>query len=147
MNADLEETLQELGPGCRAVVERLRAGQTAEEQKVTRVTRVARGMRGWLAPASLALIVGFGAALGLLRPRADSCLSRLSCPSCPSCHLPPRDYTLSVDEMIATQNPDGSWQSDFLTRHHAKALAGCPRADARIAYKKAMRNLRVRGVL
>ena len=48
---------------------------------------------------------------------------------------------------IRTQNADGSWCNDFLTRRNAEALARCPDAGARVAYKKAMRNLRVRGLL
>ena len=48
--------------------------------------------------------------------------------------------------MIATQNPDGSWQNDFLTRRNAAALKVCGDPAAQIAYKKAMRNLRARGV-
>ena len=59
----------------------------------------------------------------------------------------PREYRASVPEMIATQNADGSWKSDFLTRRNAAALKGCGDPAAQIAYKKAMRNLRSRGVL
>ena len=59
----------------------------------------------------------------------------------------PREYRASVDEMIATQRSDGSWQNDFLTRRNAAALKDCTRPAARIAYKKAMRNLRTRGIL
>ena len=54
---------------------------------------------------------------------------------------------MTVDEMIATQNPDGSWKNDFLTRRNAAALKGASGPAAAIAYKKAMRNLRTRGVL
>ena len=49
--------------------------------------------------------------------------------------------------MIATQNADGSWKNDFLTRRNADALKGCADPAAQIAYKKAMRNLRAHGVL
>ena len=145
MNADLEETLQELGPGCRAVVERLRAGLAVDVGQRTTcdvqrpLSFVLRPL-SYLTAALIALVIGLTVVFNSRTPAVER--------QRPGVALhPPRDYTLSVDEMIATQNPDGSWQSDFLTRHHAKALAGCPRADARIAYKKAMRNLRVRGVL
>ena len=40
----------------------------------------------------------------------------------------------------------GSWQNDFLTRRNAAALKVCGDPAAQIAYKKAMRNLRARGV-
>ena len=53
----------------------------------------------------------------------------------------------SIGEIIRTQNADGSWNNDFLTKRNAAALKSCTVADARIAYKKAMRNLRLRGVL
>ena len=54
---------------------------------------------------------------------------------------------MDVAEMIATQNPDGSWKNDFLTRRNAAALKSCGDPAAQIAYKKAARNLRLRGVL
>ena len=54
---------------------------------------------------------------------------------------------MDVSEMIATQNSDGSWKSDFLTRRNAAALKLSSDPAARIAYKKAARNLRLRGIL
>ena len=54
---------------------------------------------------------------------------------------------MGIPEMIATQNPDGSWKNDFLTRRNAAALRICSDPAAQIAYKKAMRNLRLRGIL
>ena len=54
---------------------------------------------------------------------------------------------MGISEMIATQNPDGSWKNDFLTRRNAAALKACGDPAARIAYKKAARNLRLRGIL
>ncbi|MBO7721599.1 MAG: hypothetical protein J6T01_04240, partial [Kiritimatiellae bacterium] len=66
----------------------------------------------------------------------------------------PREYTLAdtrsaaaVRELIATQRPDGGWRSDFLTRRNAAALKSCGDPAAVIAYKKAIRNLRSKGVL
>ena len=56
---------------------------------------------------------------------------------------------LVVDHSLALYNKqaDGSWQNDFLTRRNAEALKTCPDARAQLAYRKAMRNLRVRGLL
>ena len=54
---------------------------------------------------------------------------------------------MGISEMIATQNPDGSWKNDFLTRRNAAALKSCDDPVAQIAYKKAARNLRLRGIL
>ena len=52
-----------------------------------------------------------------------------------------------IEKVISLQKADGSWNNDFLTKRNAAALKSCTAADARIAYKKAMRNLRLRGVL
>ena len=54
---------------------------------------------------------------------------------------------MGISEMIVTQNPDGSWKNDFLTRRNAAALKVCGDPAAQIAYKKAVRNLRLRGIL
>ena len=54
---------------------------------------------------------------------------------------------MDVSEMIATQNPDGSWKNDFLTRRNAAALRVCGDPAARIAYKKAARYLSFKGLL
>ena len=137
MSRDLEEQVNEMGPAYRAVVARLKGAATAGREMATGETRVTRGTRGWLIAASLLIAIAL----------AVPCLSRLSRPSCPSSFLPPREYRASVDEMIATQNPDGSWKNDFLTRRNAETLKLCGDPAAQVAYKKAMRNLRVRGVL
>ena len=137
MNKDLEDQLNEMGPAYWAVVARLREAREAGKEMTTGETRVTRGTRGWLVAASLLIAIAL----------AVPCLSRLSRPSCPSSFLPPREYRASVSEMIATQNADGSWKNDFLTRRNADALKGCADPAAQIAYKKAMRNLRAHGVL
>ena len=66
----------------------------------------------------------------------------------------PREYVLSAQsgldaalEIVRMQKADGSWQNDFLTRRYAAALKSCPDARAQLAYRKAVRNLRVRGLL
>ena len=53
----------------------------------------------------------------------------------------------AVKELIRTQNADGSWRNDFLTRQNATALKSASGPEARIAYKKALRNLRYKGLL
>ena len=130
MSRDLEEQLDEMGPEYRTVVARLRMAQSAGTRDE------GRGMKGWLVAASLLLMVGFG--VFFLRPKASH----------PSSLVPhPSEYTMGISEMIATQNPDGSWKNDFLTRRNAAALKACGDPAARIAYKKAARNLRLRGIL
>lgn len=143
MSRDLEDTLDEMGPGYRAVVMRLRGAETAppHETKAFRGGSVSlpHGRR-WLVAASLTVAVGLGVFFRTSRtlqtPRASQTPPRGA-----------REYTMGIGEMIATQNPDGSWKNDFLTRRNAAALKTCSDPAARIAYKKAMRNLRTRGVL
>jgi len=138
MNADLEEQLKELGTDCRAVVNRLRSAKTVEMQGEGQGQR-SRSTVEWLVAASLLVALG----LSIVFLDSQSSIFNLQ----PSPAYGAREYHLSVPEMIATQNPDGSWQNDFLTRRNAEALARCEGQAARIAYKKAMRNLRARGIL
>ena len=138
MNRDLEEQLSEMGPEYRAVVARLRAARGAEDSSRPVFRLRSKVLRPILAAASLLILVGFGVSfLGRQDLRLETEDTRFA----------PREYRASVDEMIATQNPDGSWQNDFLTRRNAAALKGCGNPAAQIAYKKAMRNLRTRGIL
>ena len=134
MNRDLDEQLNEMGPEYRAVVARLRGGREAGTPPGSRVFRLVP----YLTAASILAAVGFGVLfLGLGDVRRETRDTGFGA----------REYRASVDEMIATQNPDGSWQNDFLTRRNASALRASVSADARVAYKKAMRNLRARGLL
>ena len=125
MSKDLEEQLNEMGPEYRAVVMRLRAA------------REAQGIRGWLVAASLLVAAGFGILFQAFQTSRTS----------QTFFRGPHEYQMGIPEMIATQNPDGSWKNDFLTRRNAAALRGSSNPDAQVAYKKAMRNLRSRGVL
>ena len=133
MSRDLEEQLDEMGPEYRAVVMRLRAAQSAGMRDE------GRGMRRWLIAASLILFISLGVFFchSNIRTFEQSNNSQFG----------PSEYRASVSEMIATQNSDGSWKNDFLTRRNAAALKSCGDLAAQVAYKKALRNLRVRGVL
>ena len=132
MNRDLEEQLNEMGPAYRAVVLRLRV---AREAQGAGKREKGKGKREWLVAASLLVVLGLGVFFQTSRTFQTSCIRG------------PREYRASVSEMIATQNPDGSWQNDFLTRRNAEALKLCGDPAAQVAYRKAVRNLRVRGVL
>ena len=135
MSRDLEEQLDEMGPEYRAVVARLRA---AREVQGTRDE--GRGMKGWLVAASLILFVGLGIFFQTSQTHQTYQTSQtFSCGA--------HEYQMDVAEMIATQNPDGGWKNDFLTRRNAAALKLCSDPAAQIAYKKAARNLRLRGIL
>ena len=145
MSRDLEEQLDEMGPGYRAVVARLRgAGEAKDFRRETLdvgrrgfVSKVYR-LRSYLTAASLLVFAGLGVTfLGRQNFRRET----------EDMSFAPREYRASVSEMIATQNPDGSWKNDFLTRRNAAALKVCGDPAAQIAYKKALRNLRSRGVL
>ena len=133
MSKDLEEQLDEMGPEYRAVVMRLRAAREAQG-----VRGQGSGIKGWLVAASLLVVVGLGIFFTTSQPFNLS----TSQPSYGA-----HEHQMDVTEMIATQNPDGSWKNDFLTRRNAAALKGSSNPAAAIAYKKAMRNLRTRGVL
>lgn len=157
MTRDLEETLNELGDGYRPVVERLVAAYSVENRSgrssavSTEAPRsgltayaVAWGV-GLLAAASLAAFVGFGLVFRAPEPAERVYSVRVSDAA--------REYQLAVvrddravQEMIRTQRPDGGWGSDFLTRQNAAALRLCSSDDARLAYRRAARNLRLRGL-
>ena len=136
MSRDLEEQLDEMGPEYRAVAARLRAGCEAQNFSVFRLK--SKVLRPVLAAASLSALIGLGVLFleqqDIRRETEDESFA-------------PREYRASVAEMIATQNPDGSWKNDFLTRRNAAALKVCGDPAAQIAYKKAVRNLRLRGIL
>ena len=126
MSRDLEEQLEEMGPEYRAVVARLKGNREQES-----------GIRGWLVAASLLVVVGLGVVfLGREDFRRET----------GDVSYAPREYRASVSEMIATQNPDGSWTNDFLTRRNAAALRGSSNPAALIAYKKALRYLHAKGL-
>ena len=133
MSGDLEEQLAEMGPEYRAVVLRLRAAREAQG-----IRDQGSGIRGWLVAASLFLLVGLGIFFATSRPR-----NFVTSQPAYGAH----EYQMDVLEMIATQNPDGSWKNDFLTRRNAAALKVCGDPAAQIAYRKAVRNLRLRGIL
>ena len=134
MSRDLEKQLDEMGPEYRAVVVRLRAAREATQG----IGDQGSGIRGWLVAASLILLIGLGIFFSTSQP-----LNLSTSQPAYGAH----EYQMDVAEMIATQNPDGSWKNDFLTRRNAAALKTCIDPAAQVAYKKAVRNLRVRGVL
>lgn len=125
MTNDLQATLDELGPGYAAMVRRLRRAPGYAPR------RRQAGRAAFLAAASLG---GVLLAVGLLtfspRERASS--------------YGAREYRLTAQEMIETQKADGSWGNDFLTRRNAACLQALSDPRAQMAYKKAMRNLRLR---
>ena len=145
MNKDLEDQLNEMGPAYRAVVARLRAGGDSKDFRREILDAGRWGfmskvfcLKSYLTAASLLVLAGlaihFARTLDF-RPKTQDA------------GFGAREYRASVDEMIATQRSDGSWKNDFLTRRNAAVLKGCDSPAAQIAYKKAVRNLRSRGIL
>lgn len=139
MNVDLRRQLKEMGPEYQALVEKMLEPEGPVRRGVS-----ARAPFGWLVAASVVFIIGLAYVLcrgG--RPDERVCSVRVTDPH--------NEYMLAmlrndeaVQEMIRTQRADGSWKNEFLTRRNAEALKLCHSAEARIAYKKAMRALRFR---
>ena len=151
MSKDLERQLDEMGPEYRAVVARLKAAETAETAQDLRLeTRDLRwgfmsqvfGLKSYLTAASLLVLVGLSVHFLFQPSTLNSQPSTLN----PQPAYGAREYRLSVDEMIATQNADGSWANDFLSKRNAEALRQSGSPGARVAYKKALRNLRAKGL-
>ena len=146
MNGDLEHQLVEMGPEFRRVVERLRAGREVTPSRylagVVPLVRRARCQRFLLA-ASVVFAIAFAALfLSFDRPMQSGEETVFN-----EYRLASLRSEAAMREIIRTQNADGSWKNDFLTRQNAEALRLCNGKDARIAYKKAMRSLRLRGIL
>ena len=145
MNADLEATRDELGPGYRAVVGRLCAAATVEP----RAERL-RGQAPWrqgpalwwpragyLVAASLFAAIALSIFLQPTRPAAIPAAARVY-----TVAYAPDEAALK--ELVASQRADGSWDNDFLTRQNAAALRGV--AVARVPYRKAVRYLKAKGL-
>jgi len=138
MTKDLEETLSELGAGYREVVERLRACEVAPRAP-------SRGRWRRLAPPAYLAAASVAAALlgsaWLFSARRG-----------PAQGDARRAYTAAYERdgaalaaMLASQRADGSWANDFLTLQNAAALRAAGGKPS-VAYKKAVRYLRSRGL-
>ncbi len=137
MNADLEKTLEELGPDYRAVVSHLLSARTAEPEVSRPAVYPFLGLSRKLVAATLLFTLGAFAvhfATHPVRTAPASVPYRLALSPTPD----------HIAEIVRTQSPDGSWQSDYLTRQNAAALRGLP--DASIAYRRAVRYLRAKGL-
>jgi len=151
MNADLEKTLSELGPGYREVVNRLidayRPPSSMTRPSASRrwSNWFTRRQSGLLVAASLLVAIGIAVVLRPSAPQTHVYTVRATNAA--------REYRLAdlrndeaVKELIRTQRPDGGWSTAFLTKRNAEALRTVQTAEARIAYKKAIHNLRCRSL-
>ena len=154
MSRDLEETLDELGPGYRAVVDRLKGAYEPRCREVRLPAapprpsfgRVTGWGVGYLVAASLLVFVALGVLFRSPRPAESRLYTVGVAPSVSAYTLAYVSDAQAIGAIVATQRPDGSWANDFVTRQNAAALRGESGPSARVAYKKAVRYLRSRGL-
>ena len=144
MNGDLEKTLNELGPEYRAVVARLRSAREVEPSG-TRAFSLPRTEWwrhvGYLVAASLLVALGLSifmqdAANAPREPYAGAKVYTVA--------YAPTEEALEI--IVASQRADGSWSNDFITRQNAAALRASEDARMKIAYRRAVRYLRSKGL-
>ena len=166
MNADLERTLVELGPEYRAVVARLKAAR--EVEPVVRfglkglapgraagsvISRLAPGRadlapgRAGRSPFSYLVAASLVAALALavlyVAPRGGGSAAEVPLTVYTVAYAPTEE---ALEIIVASQRADGSWSNDFLTRQNAAALRASEDARMKIAYRRAARYLRSKGL-
>ena len=151
MNGDLESTLNELGPEYRAVVARLKIAREVEPGRFG-LKGLATGRAGsssdatwrragYLVAASLLVALGFsifmqGAANAPREPYAGAKVYTVA--------YAPTEEALEI--IVASQRADGSWSNDFITRQNAAALRASEDERMKIAYRRAVRYLRSKGL-
>ena len=144
MNGDLEKTLNELGPEYRDVVARLRSAREVEPSG-TRAFSLPRTEWwrhvGYLVAASLLVALGLSifmqdAANAPREPYAGAKVYTVA--------YAPTEEALEI--IVASQRADGSWTNDFITRQNAAALRASEDARMKIAYRRAVRYLRSKGL-
>ncbi len=171
MNADLEKTLGELAPEYRDVVARLRAAREVEPVRFGlkdlapgrvadrrypdlapgRVAdrrypdlapgRVARSPFYYLVAASL--VAALALAVLYVMPRGGSAAAEVPLTVYTVAYAPTEE---ALEAIVASQRADGSWSNDFLTRQNAAALRASGEDRMRVAYRRAVRYLRSKGL-
>ena len=150
MNRDLDEQLDEMGPDYRAVVGRLVGACRPVDEGSLRKPSI--GKFGCLASRSAVCLVAasllalLGVAVCFLngKPAAEKVYTVRVSDARLAYTLAYATSEESVKALIGSQNADGSWSNDFQTRQNAAALRGRP--EAAVAYKKAVRYLRSKGL-
>ena len=140
MTKDLEMTLMELGPEYHSVVGRLMSGKIVPQLSGCKFYSRTK-MFTYLIAASF--VICLAAASVLLSFQTSHVASTFA--------NAPRAYKLAFiptarTEIVSTQHEDGGWGSDFITRQNAAALEGSEVEAERIAYHKALRYLRLKGI-
>ena len=144
MNMDLEAQLGELGPDYRALVGRLRSARDVAPRAAPPAALKARE------PFPRPFRVGLLAAAALF---AAICLAFV-CERRPVPRATPASvYTIAyapteedLCALVAAQRADGSWENDFLTRQNAAALRRGKTEELHVAYRRAVRYLRSKGL-
>lgn len=145
MSEDLDRTLNELGVEYVSVVARLKTLREVEP-----AGRVHARKRKWLfrIGSAIAASLIIAAALAVFFNGPEASCNHASQPSANS-RMP---YMLAfsasdksvLEEIKRTQNPDGSWMNDSLTRQNAAVLK---KFDGKsLSYRKAARYLRFKGI-
>ena len=159
MTKDLEDTLNELGPEYRSVVDRLLSMPSAPGTVLSApgttlsapsTRHYALSTRHYLLAASLLLVVSL-AIWNFTSTTLHSSLLPLH--SSPPSSSAPAVYTVAYasDEfalraILDSQRSDGSWSNDYLTMQNAAALRKANDEASQIAYKRAVRYLRTKGL-
>ncbi len=152
MNADLEKTVGELGPGYRDVVARLRSSREVEPARVGLKAPVpgcagrapwgaARSPFSYLAAASL--VAALALAVLYVMPRGGGAAAEVPLTVYTVAYAPTEE---ALEAIVASQRADGSWSNDFLTRQNAAALRASGEDRMRVAYRRAVRYLRSKGL-
>lgn len=128
MTKDLETTLAELGPEYRSVVNRLRA-PFAPRPSVRPLP--------YLVAAALTAVAAFSVFL------IPSSVENRSFTVYTAAYA---NDAHALQAILASQKNDGSWSNDYLTMQNAAALRRAADEASRIAYKRAVRYLRTKGL-
>ncbi len=146
MTKDLEQTLNELGPEFTPFARRVKAAYEPMERvnfaalAAPHPGRATGWSVGYLVAASLLIFLG----LGIYFQARPTYISKSSSRIIYTVAYAPTEDALA--SIVSSQRSDGSWENDFLTQQNAAALRSATGQDERIAYKKAVRYLRTRGL-
>ena len=163
MNGDLENTLNELGPEYRDIVARLRSAREVEPSArvgacAPAALVLAPGKAGlvpgaWCRARTIFRRVGYLVAASLAVALGISIFMQDAANAPREPYAGARVYTVAyapteeaLEIIVASQRADGSWSNDFITRQNAAALRASEDARMKIAYRRAVRYLRSKGL-
>ena len=148
MTKDLEQTLNELGPEFTSFARRVKAAYEPMERvnfaalATPHPGRATGWSVGYLVAASLLVFLGLG--IFFQTRHVQNHISKSSSRIIYTVAYAPTEDALA--SIVNSQRADGSWENDFLTQQNAAALRSSTNPEERIAYKKAVRYLRARGL-